>query len=66
MAADKITFNIASTMMMCAADQMEIENFFTKALTAADSYKLEGSLLTLLEGDTAVATFEATDVRPGG
>ena len=59
----KVRFSIASTMMMCPGKQMEIEDFFIKALTTADTYNLDGRQLTLMDGNTSLATFEAMDIK---
>jgi len=60
---DHIKFMLASTMMMCQGEQMEIEDFFTRALTATDSYKLDGEILTLFERDTSLAVFKAIKIE---
>lgn len=56
---EKITFTTASTRMMCPQDQMEIENFYTYALTHAATYKIDGDVLELFEGETSLAEFHA-------
>ena len=63
LSGDKIKLTVASTKMMCPAQQMEIEDFFTKALTSADSYKIEGDVLELFEGNTSLADFKATSLK---
>lgn len=60
---DHIKFMVASTMMMCPGEQMEIEDFLTRALTATDSYKLDGEILTLFERDTSLAIFKAIKIK---
>lgn len=54
-----IKFNVASTKMMCPAEQMAIEDFLTTVLTSTDSYKLDSDVLSLFEGDTSLADFRA-------
>jgi heat shock protein HslJ len=58
-AGDKITFTTASTRMMCGKEQMEIEDFYTYALSHAASYKIDGNTLELYEGETSLAEFQA-------
>ena len=55
---DKIKFEIIITKMFCE-EQMEIENFLTKALTDADHYKIEGNTLELFQGNTFLIGFQA-------
>lgn len=62
-ADDKIKFTIISTKMMCPPEQMEIETFFTKALSSADSYKVNGEVLELYEGNTSLAEFKAVYLK---
>lgn len=59
LSGDKIKFIVASTKMMCPVEQMAIEDFFTNALTTADSYKIDGDVLELYEGNTSLADFKA-------
>ena len=59
LSGDKVKFVIATTKMMCAEEQMAVENFLLKALSAATSYKIEGDVLELLDGQTTLATFKA-------
>jgi heat shock protein HslJ len=56
---EQIKFTVISTKMMCPPEQMEVETFFMKALTAADSYKIDGEVLELYEGNTSLADFKA-------
>jgi heat shock protein HslJ len=59
----KITFSAFSTKMMCEPNQMKIEDFLLNALTATDNYIIKGETLTLLEGDTVLATFESVYLK---
>jgi len=59
LSGEKITFNTASTRMMCGKEQMDIEEFYTYALTHAASYKIDGNTLELYEGETSLAEFQA-------
>ena len=56
---DKVKFVIATTKMMCPPEQMDVEDFLVKVLTSATSYRIEGDVLELLEGQTALADFKA-------
>jgi heat shock protein HslJ len=56
---DKLKFVIATTKMMCPPEQMDVEGFLLKVLTSATSYRIEGDVLELLEGETALADFKA-------
>ncbi len=38
---------------------MAVEDFLLKALSSATSYKIEGDVLELLDGQTMLATFKA-------
>jgi heat shock protein HslJ len=55
---NSIAFTAASTRMFCA-DRMEIEQFFLQTLSATDSYKLNGKILELYQGNVFLAKFEA-------
>jgi len=59
----KITFSAFSTKMMCEPNQMKVEDFLLKALGATDNYTIEGETLTLLEGDTVLATFQSVYLK---
>jgi heat shock protein HslJ len=59
----KITFSAFSTKMMCEPNQMKVEDFLLKALTATDNYVIKGETLTLLEGDTVLATFQSVYLK---
>ena len=59
LSADKVKFVIATTKMMCPEEQMAVEDFLLKALSSATSYKIEGDVLELLDGETMLATFKA-------
>ena len=63
LSGEKIKFIVASTKMMCPAQQMEIEDFLTKALTTADAYKIDGDVLELYEGNTSLADFKAINLK---
>lgn len=59
----KITFSAFSTKMMCEPNQMKVEDFLLKVLTATDNYIIKGETLTLLEGDTALASFQSVYLK---
>ena len=59
----KISFSAFSTKMMCAPAQMKIEDFLFQALTATDNYELKGETLSLMEGQTQLATFQAVYLK---
>ena len=59
----KLTFSAFSTRMMCPPEQMKVEDFLLKALTAADNYEIKGEKLTLLEGQTVVGRFESVYLK---
>lgn len=59
----KLTFSAFSTRMMCPPEQMKVEDFLLKALTATDTYEIKGEILTLLEGQTVVGRFESVYLR---
>ena len=56
---DKVKFVIATTKMMCPPEQMAVEDFLLKVLTSATSYRIEGDVLELLDGQTTLADFKA-------
>lgn len=56
---EELTFSAASTRMMCPPAQMKVEDFLLKALSTADHYEIKGETLTLLQGETALATFRS-------
>lgn len=59
----KINFTVITTKMMCPPEQMEIETFFTKVLSSANTYKIEGETLELFEGNTALAEFKSVYLK---
>ena len=59
LSGDKVKFVIATTKMMCPEEQMAVEDFLLKTLSAASSYKIEGDVLELLDDQTSLATFKA-------
>ena len=59
----KLTFAAFSTRMMCPPEQMKIEDFLLKALTAADNYEISGEKLMLLEGQVVVGRFESVYLK---
>jgi len=59
LSGDKVKFVIASTKMMCPPEQMVVEDFLLKALTSTTSYRVEGDVLELFDGQTALADFKA-------
>jgi heat shock protein HslJ len=56
---DKLKFVIATTKMMCPPEQMAVEDFLLKVLTSTTSYRIEGDVLELLDGQTTLADFKA-------
>jgi heat shock protein HslJ len=52
-----ISFTAAATRMMCA-ERMDVEQFFLQTLSNADSYKLNGKILELYQGNVFLAKFE--------
>ncbi|MBT9523758.1 MAG: META domain-containing protein [Rhizobacter sp.] len=52
---------LASTRKACP--QMQQEQRFIELLGAADGYRIEGQVLSLLQGATVRATFKATTVK---
>ena len=60
---DKVKFNIVTTKMMCAAEQMAVEVFLLSVLSSATSYKISGDELELIDGETALAEFKAIAVK---
>jgi heat shock protein HslJ len=63
LSGDKIKFVIASTKMMCPDEQMAVEDFLLKTLSAASSYQVEGNVLELFEGQTSLADFKAIEPK---
>jgi heat shock protein HslJ len=63
LSGDKVKFNIVTTKMMCADEQMAVEDFLLGVLSAATSYKVNGDKLELVEGDTTLAIFKAIDTK---
>lgn len=59
---NKLTFSAFSTKMMCAPEQMKVEDFLMNALTATDSYEIRGETLSLLQGETELASFKAVQI----
>jgi heat shock protein HslJ len=55
---DKIKFTTISTRMFCES-RMDVENFLTKVLQQADSYKIKGETLELYEGNVFLTKFES-------
>lgn len=56
---DGITFTVISTKMACSPETMRMEGEFSKALTQANKYKIDGNKLALFDGDTFLAAFVA-------
>ena len=52
---------VASTRMACP--QMQQEQRFIELLGAADAYRIEGQVLSLLQGETVRITFKAISVK---
>jgi heat shock protein HslJ len=59
----KLTFSAFTTKMMCPPEQMMIEDFLLKALSATDSYEIKGETLTLLEGNVVLAVFQSVYLK---
>lgn len=59
----KLTFSAISTKMMCDPESMKVEDFLLGALTETDSYTISGETLSLLEGETALASFQAVYLK---
>lgn len=59
LSGDKVKFVIATTKMMCPEEQMAVEDFLLNALSSGTSYKVDGDVLELLDGQTTLATFKA-------
>lgn len=59
---NKIKFTPITTKMLCEKE-METEDFFTKALSSADSYKINGEELELYEGETFLAKFQSVYLK---
>lgn len=57
-----ITFTTITTRMFCDG-KMEVEDFLTKTLSAATSYKINGDVLELHQGETFLAKFEAVYLK---
>jgi heat shock protein HslJ len=55
---NKIHFTIISTKMFCA-DRMDVEEFFTKALSKAETYEIKGEELSLYKGEIKLITFQS-------
>ncbi|MEO7991900.1 MAG: META domain-containing protein [Chryseolinea sp.] len=56
--ANKIHFTIISTKMFCS-DRMDVEDFFTKALSKAETYIIKGEELSLYQGEAKLITFQS-------
>ena len=59
LSGDAVKFVIATTKMMCASEQMAVEDFLLETLSSTTAYKIEGDVLMLLDGNTNLATFKA-------
>lgn len=55
LSGNKISFQTASTRMMCGPAAMEVEQFLLNALTSADGYRINGDVLQLFQGETSLA-----------
>lgn len=55
---NKIHFTIFSTKMFCQ-ERMDVEDFFTKALSKAETYIIKGEELSLHQGEIKLITFES-------
>jgi heat shock protein HslJ len=58
---NKIKFTTMTTKMAC--DRLDVENFLTKTLESATTYKINGETLELYEGDTLLATFQSVYLK---
>ncbi|MET0333999.1 MAG: META domain-containing protein [Rhizobacter sp.] len=54
---------IATTRMACAPEVMEQETRLLQAMASAESYRVEGRKLSLLQADGVTVTFSATKAR---
>lgn len=63
LSGDKVKFVVATTKMMCPEEQMTVEDFLLKALSSASSYRVEGNVLQLFDGQTALADFKAIGTK---
>lgn len=54
---------LASTRKACPPPQMQQEQRFIALLAAADAYRIEGQVLSLLQGETVRVTLKATNVK---
>ncbi|HTF32041.1 MAG TPA: META domain-containing protein [Flavitalea sp.] len=54
---DKIKFQAITTRMFCES-RMEVENLFTRMLTAADNYRIRENTLELLSGNETLGKFD--------
>ena len=63
LSGDKVKFVIASTKMMCPEEQMAVEDFLLKTLSSATSYRVEGNVLELFDGQTSLADFKAIEPK---
>ena len=54
----KIHFIVITTRMFCQ-DQMDIEDFFTSALTKTETYTIQGDELTLFQGNAKLTMLKA-------
>ena len=50
---------VASTRMACPGAVMQREARFMQALSSVDAFRIEGDVLSLLQGETVRATFRA-------
>ncbi len=55
---NKIHFTIFSTKMFCQ-DRMDVEDFFTNALSKAETYSIKGEELSLYHGDVKLTMLKA-------
>lgn len=57
-----ISFTAITTRMFCEG-RMEVENYLTKTLSETTSYKINGNVLELYQGETFLAKFEAVYLK---
>lgn len=60
---NSLSFSAFSTKMMCPENQMKVEDFLLKALSTTDNYEINGETLSLLQGETTLAIFQAVYLK---
>lgn len=54
---------LGSTRMVCSAVQMQQEQRLIQVLGEIDAYRIEGRVLSLMQGDTVRITFQKTNAK---